>query len=72
MARHLEMAESLSMAFPLIMETLSPVERAVFLLREVFDYGCDRAVACIRIVVNPENRAISALSRTSLAPRANF
>ena len=41
MAQHAEMAESLSMAFLLILETLSPVERAVFLLREVFDYGYD-------------------------------
>jgi RNA polymerase sigma-70 factor (ECF subfamily) len=38
MQRQVEMAESLSMAFLLIVETLSPVERAVFLLREVFDY----------------------------------
>jgi RNA polymerase sigma-70 factor (ECF subfamily) len=30
--------ESISMAFLLILENLSPVERAVFLLREVFDY----------------------------------
>jgi RNA polymerase sigma-70 factor (ECF subfamily) len=36
-----EMAESLSMAFLLVLETLSPIERAVFLLREVFDYGYD-------------------------------
>jgi RNA polymerase sigma-70 factor (ECF subfamily) len=34
----LEMAGSLSMAFLVVLETLSPVERAVFLLREVFDY----------------------------------
>jgi RNA polymerase sigma-70 factor (TIGR02957 family) len=40
-ARNLEMAESLSMAFLVILETLSPIERAVFLLREVFDYGYD-------------------------------
>jgi RNA polymerase sigma-70 factor, ECF subfamily len=38
MARQVEMAESLSMAFLLILETLSPIERAVFLLREVFEY----------------------------------
>ena len=37
-ARHTETADSLSMAFLLILETLSPVERAVFLLREVFGY----------------------------------
>jgi len=39
--REVEMAESLSMAFLLVLETLSPIERAVFLLREVFDYGYD-------------------------------
>lgn len=37
-ARHAELAESVSMGFLLILEALSPVERAVFLLREVFDY----------------------------------
>lgn len=36
-----EMADSLSMSFLVLLETLSPVERAVFLLREVFDYGYD-------------------------------
>ncbi len=33
-----ELAESLSMAFLTLLERLSPVERAVFLLREVFDF----------------------------------
>ena len=33
-----EREDSLTMAFTLIQETLKPVERAVFLLREVFDY----------------------------------
>jgi RNA polymerase sigma-70 factor (ECF subfamily) len=32
------LAESLSMAFLVLLESLSPVERSVFLLREVFDY----------------------------------
>jgi RNA polymerase sigma-70 factor (ECF subfamily) len=32
------MQESLSLAFLLMLEQLQPVERAVFLLREVFDY----------------------------------
>ena len=32
------MSDSLSLSFLLLLETLSPVERAVFLLREVFDY----------------------------------
>jgi len=34
-----EDADSLSMAFLLLLERLSPVERAVFLLHDVFDYG---------------------------------
>jgi len=33
-----EMADSLSIAFLVLLESLSPVERAVFLLREIFDY----------------------------------
>jgi RNA polymerase sigma-70 factor (ECF subfamily) len=33
-----ETADSLSMAFLVLLESLTPVERAVFLLREVFDY----------------------------------
>jgi RNA polymerase sigma-70 factor, ECF subfamily len=33
-----ELAESLSFAFLMLLECLSPSERAVFLLREVFDY----------------------------------
>jgi RNA polymerase sigma-70 factor (ECF subfamily) len=37
-ARHAEDADSLSMAFLLVLERLSPVERAVFLLRDVFAY----------------------------------
>jgi RNA polymerase sigma-70 factor (TIGR02957 family) len=40
-AEHAEMADSLSMSFLVLLETLTPVERAVFLLREVFDYGYD-------------------------------
>jgi len=40
-AEHAATADSLSMALLVLLETLSPVERAVFLLREVFDYGYD-------------------------------
>jgi RNA polymerase sigma-70 factor, ECF subfamily len=38
-AAHAETADSLSMAFLVLLESLTPVERAVFLLREVFEYG---------------------------------
>src|ERR1700691_4899814 len=37
-ARDTELAGSLSMAFLVMLEELSPVERAVFMLREVFGY----------------------------------
>lgn len=37
-AEQVELADSLSMAFLVMLERLSPTERAVFLLREVFEY----------------------------------
>jgi RNA polymerase sigma-70 factor, ECF subfamily len=37
-SQHAETADSLSMAFLVLLESLTPVERAVFLLRDVFDY----------------------------------
>jgi RNA polymerase sigma-70 factor, ECF subfamily len=37
----LEAAESVSMALLVVLESLSPVERAAYLLRRVFDYGYD-------------------------------
>ncbi|MFI8517613.1 RNA polymerase sigma factor SigJ [Streptomyces sp. NPDC085481] len=37
-AEHAELADSLSMAFLVLLEALSPVERAVFMLREAFGY----------------------------------
>ena len=38
-SREAEMAESVSMAMLVVLETLSPLERAVFLLHEVFGYS---------------------------------
>ena len=46
-AAHAETADSLSMAFLVLLESLSPVERAVFLLREVFDYGYDEIASIV-------------------------
>ena len=40
-AEEVERAETLSLAFLVMLESLSPVERAVFLLREVFGYDYD-------------------------------
>ena len=46
-ARNAETADSLSLAFLVLLESLGPVERAVFLLREVFDYGYDEIAAIV-------------------------
>ncbi len=42
-----EQADSLSMAFLLLLERLSPVERAVFLLHDVFGYGYDETAQIV-------------------------
>jgi RNA polymerase sigma-70 factor (ECF subfamily) len=45
--RSLAQAESVTLAFMVLLETLSPEERAVFLLREVFDYEYDEIAAML-------------------------
>jgi len=42
-----ELSDSLSLAFLVLLERLSPVERAAFLLREVFDYPYDEIAGVI-------------------------
>jgi RNA polymerase sigma factor (sigma-70 family) len=44
---HAEMADSLSMAFLVLLESLTPEQRAAFLLREVFDYSYAEIAAII-------------------------
>lgn len=46
-ADDVELAESVSMALLLVLETLSPTERAVFVLREVFNFGYDEIAATV-------------------------
>jgi RNA polymerase sigma-70 factor (TIGR02957 family) len=46
-ARAAELADSVSMAALLLLERLSPLERAVFLLREVFAFGFDEVAAAV-------------------------
>ncbi|MEU9315035.1 RNA polymerase sigma-70 factor [Streptomyces sp. NPDC048295] len=46
-AQDVELAESVSMAVMLVLETLSPTERAVFVLREVFDVGYDEIAVAV-------------------------
>ncbi|MFI0714419.1 RNA polymerase sigma-70 factor [Streptomyces inhibens] len=46
-ARSVELADSVSMAALLLLERLSPLERAVFVLREVFGFGFDEVAAAV-------------------------
>lgn len=46
-AEDVELAESVSMALMIVLETLSPTERAVFVLREAFDVGYDEIAAAV-------------------------
>src|SRR5206468_3647877 len=67
-----ELAESLSMAFLVLLERLSPVERAVFLLREVFDFDYPEIA---RIVDKTEANCRQLFTRAKKhvgAPRARF
>ena len=46
-AEDVELAESISMAMLLVLETLTPTERAVFVLREVFDLEYDEIAEAV-------------------------
>jgi RNA polymerase sigma-70 factor, ECF subfamily len=67
-APHAETADSLSMAFLVLLESLSPVERAVFLLREVFEYEYDEIA---RVVGKSEDncRQIAVRARRQVEAR---
>ena len=63
-----DLEDSLSMAFLVLLESLTPVERAVFLLREVFDYEYAEIASLVgKSEVNC--RQISRRARQSLAAR---
>lgn len=62
------LADSLSIAFLVLLESLTPVERAVFLLREVFDFEY-RQIA--RIVEKSETNCRQIASRARRHVRAN-
>ncbi|MEV0704103.1 RNA polymerase sigma-70 factor [Saccharopolyspora sp. NPDC050389] len=46
-AEDIELADSVSMAMLLVLETLAPTERAVFVLREVFDLAYDEIAEAV-------------------------
>ena len=68
LAAHYELDESLSMAFLVLLESLNPVERAVFLLREVFDYDYEEISSIVR-KSEANCRQIARRARQSVAAR---
>ncbi|KAI9130338.1 RNA polymerase sigma-70 factor [Acaryochloris sp. CCMEE 5410] len=71
-----EQADSLTMAFLVMLERLSPIERAVFLLREIFDYDYDEiapiveksTVNCRQIARRARQQVTKPRSRFSASP----
>ncbi|WP_256840021.1 RNA polymerase sigma-70 factor [Ornithinimicrobium faecis] len=64
-AEDVELADSLSTAMLMVLETLSPTERAVFVLREVFGFeyaeiaaAVDKSPAAVRQVASRAGRAV--------------
>ena len=75
-ARAVEMADTLSFALMVVLESLGPVERAAFLLREVFGYGYDEVAealgrseaACRQLVARARRRVEEHARRRPVAP----
>jgi RNA polymerase sigma-70 factor (ECF subfamily) len=63
-----ELTESLSMAFLVLLETLTPAERAAYLLREVFGYGYDE-IADLLDKTAENARQIAARAKKRLGTR---
>ncbi|MBD0369982.1 MAG: RNA polymerase sigma-70 factor [Pyrinomonadaceae bacterium] len=60
---NVQLADSLSMAFMVLLESLTPLERACFLLREVFDYEYEEIA---RVVGKAEANCRQMVSRARL------
>jgi RNA polymerase sigma-70 factor (TIGR02957 family) len=76
-AEDVELAESLSMAVLAVLETLGPAERAVFVLREVFDVPYDeiadavgKSSAAVRQIAHRARRHVAARSPRMTVSRA--
>ncbi|MEV0609421.1 RNA polymerase sigma-70 factor [Polymorphospora rubra] len=67
-ADDVELADSLSTAMLLVLETLTPTERAVFVLREVFDLGYDELAEAVG-KTPAAVRQIARRARTHVAAR---
>lgn len=62
-SRQAEMADSLSLAFLVLLESLSPEQRAVLLLRDVFDYGYDEIAGIVGTSVDSVRQLASRARR---------
>jgi len=67
-ADEVERADSLSLAFLVVLETLSPVERAVFLLHDVFGYPHEEIASIVERSVE-NTRQIAARARRHVEAR---
>src|SRR6202171_4293490 len=67
-ARHAEMADSLSLAMLVLLESLSPEQRAVLLLHDVFDYRYPEIAA----IVGKSEDNVRPDKLTHLGPVADF
>ena len=67
-----ELADSLSMAFLLVLERLSPVERAAFLLHDVFGYTHDEIAAIVDTTPANARQIASRARRHVQAERPRF
>jgi RNA polymerase sigma-70 factor (ECF subfamily) len=67
-AQDVELADSVSMAMLLVLETLGPTERAVFVLREVFDLEYDEIADAVE-KTQAAVRQIAHRARTHVAAR---
>jgi RNA polymerase sigma-70 factor (ECF subfamily) len=65
-------SESISMAFMLLLESLSPLERAVFLLGQVFDYSHAEIAGIIGTSEAASRQALSRAKRQLKAKRPRF
>src|SRR5689334_14463583 len=76
-AEHAAMADSVSVAFLVLLERLSPAERAVFLLHDVFDYGYEEIARivqrsgenCRQIAVRARRRVKTGEPRFETSPQ---
>ncbi|MEV6279591.1 RNA polymerase sigma-70 factor [Nocardia sp. NPDC051832] len=71
-AGQVELADSLSLAFLVLLESLSPEQRAAFLLRDIFDYPFDEIAMVIGKTPNTVRQLVVRARRYVTAHRPRF